>query len=58
MATVHNEPPLCLQLFEAPRKHKFLVRRIHDHTSLDGAAADIPINMNIGMLLRKRQRRT
>ena len=29
MATVHNEPPLRLQLLKAPRKREFSVRRVH-----------------------------
>ena len=33
MATVHNEPPLRLQLLKAPREREFLVRRVHEHTS-------------------------
>ena len=33
MATVHNEPPLRLQLLKAPRKREFPVRRVHEHTS-------------------------
>ena len=33
MATVHNEPPLRLQLLKAPREHELLVRRVHEHTS-------------------------
>src|SRR5262249_36769839 len=35
MCTVHDEPPLRLQLLKAPRKREFLVRRIHEHTSRD-----------------------
>src|SRR5262245_20109811 len=34
MATVHNEPPLRLQLLKAPRECEFLVRRVHDYRSL------------------------
>jgi hypothetical protein len=30
---VHNEPPLRLQLLEAPREREFLIRRVHEHTS-------------------------
>ena len=33
MATVDNEPPLRLQLLEAPREREFLIRRVHEHTS-------------------------
>ena len=33
MATVHNEPPLRLQLLKASREREFLVRRVHEHTS-------------------------
>ena len=33
MATVHNEPPLSLQLLKAPREREFLVRRVHEQTS-------------------------
>jgi hypothetical protein len=33
MATVHNEPPLRLQLLKTPRKREFLVRRVHERNS-------------------------
>src|SRR5260370_41105865 len=33
MTTLHNQPPLRLQLFKAAHKHEFLVRCIHAHTS-------------------------
>jgi hypothetical protein len=44
MATVHNEPPLDLQLLKAARQHKFLAGRVHEHTSHCrlGAAAGTP----------------
>ena len=45
MATVHDEPPLRLQLLEAPREREFLVRRVHAHTSRShsfGGAAGTP----------------
>src|SRR5262245_37263687 len=44
MATVHDEPPLALQLLEAARQHKFLARRVHERTShcRFGAAACTP----------------
>src|SRR5260370_12886659 len=29
MATLHNEPPLRLQLFKAPHEHDILFRRVH-----------------------------
>ena len=32
MATVHNEPPLDLQLLKAARQRKFLARRVHERT--------------------------
>jgi hypothetical protein len=33
MATVHNEPSLCLQLLKASRERELLVRRVHEQTS-------------------------
>src|SRR5262249_51827172 len=39
MATVHNEPPLRLQLLKATGKREFLVRRVHEHTSRGRPAA-------------------
>ena len=27
--SVHDDPPLCLQLLEASREHKFTIERIH-----------------------------
>ena len=33
MVTVHDEPPLRLELLEASRKRKFLVWRVHEPTS-------------------------
>src|SRR6476620_3097841 len=44
MATVHNEPPLDLQLLKAARQRKFLARRVHERTFhwRFGAAAGTP----------------
>src|SRR5262249_13478323 len=33
MATVHNEPALCLQLLKTPRERELFVRRVHEQTS-------------------------
>ena len=33
MATVHDEPPLRLQLFKVSRKREFLGGRVHEHNS-------------------------
>jgi hypothetical protein len=33
MATVHDQPPLDLQLLKAARQRKFLARRVHERTS-------------------------
>ena len=33
-ATVHDEPPLRLQLLKAPGEREFLVWRVHEHTSV------------------------
>jgi hypothetical protein len=33
MRTVHNEPPVCLQLFKAPGEREFFVRCVHEHNS-------------------------
>ena len=35
MATVHNKPPLRLQLLKAPRECEFLVRRVHGYRSFE-----------------------
>jgi hypothetical protein len=35
MAPVHNEPPLRLQFLKATGERKFLVRCVHEHTSLN-----------------------
>jgi hypothetical protein len=58
MATVHNQPPLRLQLLKASREREFFVRRVHEHTSRTRplALSVPPINLNIGILSRKRPR--
>ena len=35
MAPVHNEPPLRLQFLKATGEREFLVRCVHEHTSLN-----------------------
>jgi len=40
MATVHNEPALCLQIVKAPSERKFLVRCVH---KLSAVASSAPL---------------
>jgi hypothetical protein len=51
MATVHNEPPLELQLLKAARQRKFLARRFHEHT-----LGPLQVLHNIGIVSRKGER--
>jgi len=55
MATVHNEPPLDLQLLKAARQHKFLAGRVHEHTS-DCRFGPLQAIRNIGIPSRKGER--
>ncbi len=50
MAAVYDEPPLRLQLLEAPGEREFLVRRVHEHISRTRP----PIPFNIGIRSRER----
>src|SRR5262245_49115973 len=48
MATVHNEPPLCLQLLQAPCEREILIRRVHECRSSDRVRApDTTVFMQI-----------
>ena len=55
MATVHNEPPLDLQLLKAARQRKFLAGRVHEHPPIV-ALGPLQVLRNIGILSRKGER--
>jgi hypothetical protein len=55
MATVHNEPPLDLQLLKAARQRKFLARRVHERT-FHCRFGPLQVLRNIGILSREGER--
>jgi hypothetical protein len=55
MATVHNEPPLELQLRKAARQRKFLARRVHIGIPPIVTSGLLQVLRNICIRFRKRR---